>query len=281
MINQFSSEEVNGHNDAGAEKPVLRPTPGDSARERLISAFRNKPDTFGGTGIPNIASDRIPGWKRVLDITLILLTLPIWLSFMILLTLGIKIISPGPVFYRQERVGYRGKRFMILKFRSMRVNAGTHVHEGHLERLIQTDCPMTKLDSSGDPRLIPYGKIMRALGLDELPQIFNVLRGEMSLVGPRPCTVKEFGRYEPWQQKRVEAPPGLTGYWQVNGKNRTTFSEMIAMDTYYAKNMSFWLDIKILSKTVPSILVQFLESRANKPAGSEDGADKLSAESIN
>jgi lipopolysaccharide/colanic/teichoic acid biosynthesis glycosyltransferase len=151
----------------------------------------------------------------------------------------------------------------------MKVNAETETHEGYLQRLIQTDCPMTKLDSSGDPRLIPFGKFIRAMGLDELPQIFNVLRGEMSLVGPRPCTTKEFERYEPWQRKRVDAPPGLTGYWQVNGKNKTTFSEMIAMDIFYVNNMSARLDLEIILKTVPAILTQVFESRAKKHSGSE------------
>ncbi len=123
---------------------------------------------------------------------------------------------------------------------------------------------MTKLDTSGDPRLIPCARMLRALGLDELPQIINVVRGEMSLVGPRPCTPHEFARYEAWQQQRVNAPPGLTGYWQVNGKNKTTFSEMIAMDMFYAKNMSLWLDVVIMVRTVPAVAAQVLESRMNR-----------------
>ena len=102
---------------------------------------------------------------------------------------------------------------------------------------------------------------MRAMGLDELPQIFNVLRGEMSLVGPRPCTVNEFQCYQTWQKQRLDALPGLTGYWQVNGKNKTTFSEMIEMDIYYARDLSLRLDVSILLKTVPAILTQVLESR--------------------
>jgi exopolysaccharide production protein ExoY len=263
-MSQISSEGVENSGDADAQESLRQSILGDPALERRLAASRNKPGFFTGTGMSDVASDRIPAWKRAFDIAFILVTLPLWLTLMILITLGIKIYSPGPVFFRQERVGYRGRRFMILKFRSMKVNAETHIHEGHLERLIQTDCPMTKLDAAGDPRLIPYGRIMRAMGLDELPQLINVLRGEMTLVGPRPCTTSEFERYEPWQRKRFDAPPGLTGYWQVNGKNKTTFSEMIAMDIFYAKNMSLWLDLKILSKTAPAILTQVLESRANK-----------------
>ena len=150
---------------------------------------------------------------------------------------------------------------MILKFRTMKVNVETQSHERHLEQLIHADCPMTKLDASGDPRIIRGGRILRATGLDELPQLFNVLRREMSLVGPRPCTPHEFQRYQPWQKERVNAAPGLTGYWQVNGKNKTTFSEMIKMDIFYTKNMSFWLDLTIMLKTFPTILIQLVESR--------------------
>src|SRR4029078_6471483 len=106
-----------------------------------------------------------------------------------------------------------------------------------------------------------FGRFLRASGLDELPQIFNVLCGEMSLVGPRPCTPNEFAHYEPWQRERVNALPGLTGYWQVNGKNKTTFNEMIVMDLFYLENMSVLLDLKIMLKTGAVICEQLLESR--------------------
>ena len=148
---------------------------------------------------------------------------------------------------------------MIFKFRSMHVNADTRTHEEYVEQLMEEGSPMTKLDAS-DPRLIPCGRFLRATGLDELPQVFNILRGDMSLVGPRPCTVAEFQRYRPEHRARVNAPPGLTGFWQVNGKNRTTFNEMIAMDIFYAENMSLFLDLSIIWKTVPAILRQTRES---------------------
>src|SRR6266853_6715519 len=108
--------------------------------------------------------------------------------------------------------------------------------------------------------LFPYTTLFRAMGLDELPQLFNVLRGDMSLVGPRPCTPHEFSRYQVWQQERVNAQPGLTGYWQVNGKNKTTFTEMINMDIFYTKNMSLWLDLTIMVKTFPAVLTQVIEA---------------------
>ncbi len=204
---------------------------------------------------------QFPRWKRVLDLCLIIVTFPVWLPLMLLVMALIKLGSRGPIFYRQERVGYRRKLFMIFKFRSMKVNSDTKSHEQHLATLIDDNSPMTKLDVKGDPRLIPFGRLLRATGLDELPQIFNVVRGEMSLVGPRPCLPYEFQRYEPWQQDRVNAAPGLTGYWQVNGKNKTTFAEMIDMDIFYSKNMSLWLDLSIMLKTIPAIIQQVLEAR--------------------
>ena len=202
----------------------------------------------------------IPRWKRILDLTCIFLTLPIWLPLMILLMLWIKIASSGPVFYRQQRVGYRRERFMIFKFRTMHVNAETRTHEEYFAHLMRADCPMTKLDHAGDSRFLPGARFLRASGLDELPQIFNVLRGEMSLVGPRPCLPGEFERYEEWQQQRVNAPPGVTGYWQVNGKNKTTFQEMITMDLFYARNMSIWIDLEVMIKTVPVLVRETLEA---------------------
>jgi exopolysaccharide production protein ExoY len=201
------------------------------------------------------------GWKFALDITCILLALPIWLPVMILLMLVTRIASPGPIFYRQERVGLGGRNFSIWKFRTMKVSAETQTHEHYFHELMKVDRPMTKLDAYGDPRLAPFGRFLRASGLDELPQIFNVLCGEMSLVGPRPCTPNEFARYEPWQRERVNGLPGLTGYWQVNGKNKTTFNEMIVMDLFYLENMSILLDLKIMLKTGAVIAGQLLESR--------------------
>ncbi len=192
---------------------------------------------------------RLPRWKRIVDLGLLVCTVWIWLPLMLLLICLVKLASPGPAFYRQRRIGYRGKQFMIFKFRTMHVHAETRTHEEYLEQLIVNDVPMTKLDAL-DPRLIPGGRFLRAAGLDELPQIFNVIRGEMSLVGPRPCTVIEFQSYRPEQRDRVNAPPGITGFWQVNGKNKTTFKEMIAMDIFYAQNMSLSLDLAIIWKTI-------------------------------
>jgi lipopolysaccharide/colanic/teichoic acid biosynthesis glycosyltransferase len=206
----------------------------------------------------------IPKWKRALDVTLILLVMPFLLPVALVIVLIIRLTSKGPVLFQQERVGYRGKRFMCLKFRTMYCGAETVSHQGHLQQLMTSNAPMVKMDSSGDSRIIPFGKILRAAGLDELPQLFNVLNGEMSLVGPRPCLPYEADQYLPWQRERFNAAPGLTGLWQVNGKNKTTFTRMIQLDIEYARNKSLWLDIKIIFKTIPALLVQLRDLRHKK-----------------
>jgi lipopolysaccharide/colanic/teichoic acid biosynthesis glycosyltransferase len=250
---------------------------GSIAFDQTLHPSENNSKTHFGAADTTAASPQIPTWKRLLDLSLILLTMPLWLPVVLFLTLWIKCVSPGPIFFRQERIGYRGKRFMILKFRTMKVNVETQTHERHLEQLMHANRPMTKLDASGDPRIIAGGRLLRAMGLDELPQLFNVFRGEMSLVGPRPCTPHEFARYQSWQQERVNAAPGLTGYWQVNGKNKTTFTQMINMDIYYSKNMSMRLDLLIIVKTFPAILAQVIEtrlaSRVQKNTSAENGAN--------
>lgn len=204
-----------------------------------------------------------PMWKRGIDLSVVILMLPLWLPIMLLIACGIQLVSPGSVFFRQERIGYQGRRFTLFKFRSMRTDVGTNVHETYCGDLIQGNRPMTKLDA-GDPRIIPLGRLLRASGLDELPQIFNVLLGDMSLVGPRPCTPHEFSCYEPWQRFRFNAFPGLTGYWQVRGKNKTTFSEMINMDIHYVRSMSPMMDLSIMLMTVPTVIGQVLEVRFGK-----------------
>jgi exopolysaccharide production protein ExoY len=236
---------------------------------------------------PHVASElsatslpTVPGWKASLDITCILLLLPLWLPLMILLMLVTRIASPGPIFYRQKRIGLGGRHFFIWKLRTMRLSAETQTHERYFQNLMRVDCPMTKLDAYGDPRLAPFGRVLRASGLDELPQIFNVLHGEMSLVGPRPCTPNEFAHYEPWQRQRVNCLPGLTGYWQVNGKNKTTFREMIAMDLFYLKNMSILLDLKIMLKTGTAIAGQLSESSHAPQRGRQEDANPRSRTTI-
>ncbi|MBI3853217.1 MAG: sugar transferase [Verrucomicrobia bacterium] len=204
---------------------------------------------------------KIPRWKRVLDMAAILVALPLLFPLMLFIALLIRAVSAGPVLFRQERVGYLGRRFTCFKFRTMVVGADTTVHQGHLNHLMSSDVPMVKMDTQGDPRLIPLGLLLRSSGLDELPQIINVLLGDMSLVGPRPCLPYEYDKYLPWQRERFNTLPGLTGLWQVSGKNRTTFVEMIQLDINYVRNKNLWLDFKIILRTIPALIMQLQETR--------------------
>jgi exopolysaccharide production protein ExoY len=153
---------------------------------------------------------------------------------------------------------------MCFKFRTMVVGAETNTHQGHIQLLMKSDAPMVKLDARGDSRIIPLGLLLRSSGLDELPQLINALQGEMSLVGPRPCLSYECDEYLPWQRERFNTLPGLTGLWQVSGKNQTTFAEMMQLDISYTREKSLWLDLAIILKTVPAILGQVLDALKRK-----------------
>jgi lipopolysaccharide/colanic/teichoic acid biosynthesis glycosyltransferase len=202
---------------------------------------------------------KAPRWKRLFDLVVLTLCLPFLLPVVLLIVLGIMIVSPGPVLFCQERIGFMGRKFKCWKFRSMKVGVECKLHREHATQLMRSRRPWSKLDKSGDPRLVPLGSLLRASGLDELPQLISVLRGEMSLVGPRPCTPYEFDEYLPWQKERFEALPGLTGLWQVSDRNKTTFTDMIHLDIHYVRHMSLWQDVKIISKTVPFLLSQLTD----------------------
>jgi lipopolysaccharide/colanic/teichoic acid biosynthesis glycosyltransferase len=208
---------------------------------------------------------RIPLWKRVFDIAVSLMALIFLSPFFLIYAVYLRIVSPGPVFFRQDRVGYLGRRFTIWKFRTMHVNADTSVHRNHLKNLIDNEQVMAKLDDGKDSRIIPYGYLIRAAGIDELPQLINVLRGEMSLIGPRPCLPYEAREYTAWQLRRFDTLPGLTGLWQVSGKNRTTFKEMMRLDIAYARKRALVLDAMIFLKTVPAILRQVMDRPSLAP----------------
>jgi exopolysaccharide biosynthesis polyprenyl glycosylphosphotransferase len=188
--------------------------------------------------------------KRALDIALgsliLLLSLPLWL----IVPLLIKLDSPGPVLYRQVRVGRGGRQFTFYKFRSMRQGAEDEWHR--LRALNETEGPILKIRN--DPRLTRIGRFLRRTSMDELPQILNVLRGDMSLVGPRPPLPAEVLQYEPWQHKRLSVAGGMTGLWQVSGRSHLNFEEMVMMDLYYIENWSLGLDLKILLRTIPAIV---------------------------
>jgi lipopolysaccharide/colanic/teichoic acid biosynthesis glycosyltransferase len=220
-------------------------------------------------------SVQIPDWKRALDIAVIIVALPLLLPLAVLIGLVIWLVSTGPILFKQERVGHRGKRFMCYKFRTMKVGAETASHQWHLNQLMTSNAPMVKMDAQGDPRVIPGGSLIRSSGLDELPQLINVLFGEMSLVGPRPCVPYEYENYLPEQKERFNAAPGLTGLWQVSGKNKTTFAEMIQMDIAYSKRQCLWLDLKIMLKTIPALLEQVWDNRKRKAAVSRSTQSRV------
>jgi lipopolysaccharide/colanic/teichoic acid biosynthesis glycosyltransferase len=209
----------------------------------------------------------IPSWKRILDVTLVLLAVPFLISIGVLVFAYVKIVSPGPAFFRQQRIGHARRRFMCLKFRTMKVNADTGVHQQHLKQLMTSNQPTRKLDCGGDRRLIFGGVLLRAAGVDELPQLFNVLCGDMSLVGPRPCTPYEFELFSERYKERCQTQPGLTGLWQVSGKNKTTFEEMVDLDLRYLREQSLWLDLKIIALTIPAILLLIWEMKIRPKFG--------------
>lgn len=203
----------------------------------------------------------IPIWKRILDISIIVLTLPLWFPVGLLVALLIKIFSPGPVFYFQKRVGFLGEPFVLVKFRTMGHDSDPKIHQQHFKHLLDSGQPMTKLDHKNDSRIIPFGNSIRCLGLDELPQLWNILKGEMSLVGPRPCIEYECEHYQEKDFQRLATLPGLTGLWQVSGKNLTSFQRMIDLDLDYVNRRSLFLDCLIILKTFPAILYQTMMSR--------------------
>jgi lipopolysaccharide/colanic/teichoic acid biosynthesis glycosyltransferase len=200
---------------------------------------------------------RLPAWKRVLDILGALLGLFVLSPLFFTIAILLKMVSPGPILFKQRRIGFLGRSFTMYKFRTMEVNADRGIHENHVMQLIQNGEPLKKMDAQ-DSRIFPLGKFLRITGMDELPQLINVLLGQMSLVGPRPELACSLQYCEPWHIRRFETKPGLSGLWQVSGKTKTTFNEMMRLDISYIKKRSLWFDIFIMLKTIPTI---FSEAR--------------------
>jgi lipopolysaccharide/colanic/teichoic acid biosynthesis glycosyltransferase len=232
-------------------------------------------DKGDGT-IHKVFSHAVPAWKACLDVAgslcLIVLSSPLFL----LMALYIKVVSPGRVFFLQKRVGHRGRIFTFIKFRTMHEKSDPIAHRKYFKELIKNGKPMEKLDGARDTRIIPGGRIIRKLCLDELPQLFNVLRGDMSLVGPRPCIPYEVEEYLRWHAHRFDTLPGMTGLWQVSGKNKLSFEQMIRLDISYTNKMSFLLDLKILLLTGPAILEMVWEAGARKLRPEADGKASVS-----
>lgn len=189
--------------------------------------------------------------KRAIDFLGALMGLIILSPLMGLIALSIKLESEGPAIFKQERVGKHGKRFGIYKFRSMVDDA--EAQKADLERLNEADGPLFKIKD--DPRRTRVGRLIRKLSLDELPQLYNVLRGDMSVVGPRPNIPSEVAQYQEWHKRRLEVVPGITGLWAISGRSELTFDEMILLDIYYIENWSLALDMKIALQTIPHIIL--------------------------
>ena len=191
--------------------------------------------------------------RRTLDIGVAAVVLLLMAPVIAVVALTVRLSSPGPVFFRQRRLGRSMRPFTVLKFRTMRADADSALHRDYVRSLIGTDAPENPPDNLYklvvDPRVTKVGRVLRSWSLDEIPQLWNVLRGQMSLVGPRPVIEYEVEQYPDWYLRRFAVKPGLTGLWQVSGRNERTYEEMIRFDVEYAERRSLWMDLRILART--------------------------------
>jgi lipopolysaccharide/colanic/teichoic acid biosynthesis glycosyltransferase len=208
-----------------------------------VPLFELHPPIFGGTQ-----------WavKRAFDVVvgalIVVIGLPIWL----VIAAAIKLGSRGPVFYTDRRIGLGEREFPMLKFRTM--VAGAAEQQGALEQANEATGALFKIRN--DPRVTRVGRLLRRFSIDEIPNVLNVLRGEMSLVGPRPLPLRDYDRLEPWHRRRYGVLPGMTGLWQIAGRSDLTFDDLVRLDFYYLENWSIWLDITILVKTPVAVLTR-------------------------
>lgn len=282
MMGWYSPESVIGviFPDTGAaevasvKKRVLDGLNERKVPEGLSISFHAFPETLDGEkSSPDFETELYPDIvkknstnmlliKRAMDVTGSILAIIAFMPIFALVSVLIKATSRGPVLFRQKRVGTLGRPFTMLKFRSMHTNNDERVHAEYVKKLIREQKAYT-CEGEGvktykikdDSRVTAIGNFLRKTSLDELPQFFNVLRGEMSLVGPRPPIPYELENYELWHLRRVlEVKPGITGLWQIRGRSRTTFDEMVRMDIKYIREWSLWLDLKLLLQTPWSVL---------------------------
>jgi exopolysaccharide biosynthesis polyprenyl glycosylphosphotransferase len=219
-----------------------------------MSLSRVDVDDLGGVPLVGVREvgfgHRVRAVKRLMDVVGALLALTLGAPILGLIAVAIRLDSEGPIMFRQTRVGADGEAFDIVKFRSMYQGAEERLED--LRDMSEVDGPIFKMKD--DPRVTPVGRILRRTSLDELPQLWNVLRGEMSLVGPRPPIPAEVAEYLEWHKKRLEVRPGMTGLWQVSGRSLLSFDEQCLLDIYYIENWSLWLDFQILLRTVPEVV---------------------------
>jgi len=231
--------------------PEAKRPQADAADEPVLHALAS----------PRRPPTRYDAVKRSVDLIAATILLVLFSPVMLVVAAMVKLRSKGPVFYKQDRIGQDNKPFKMLKFRTMHVAADPTIHQEFVTRFIKAGGAVEEPGQSGlykitkDPRIIPGGRFLRKTSLDELPQFWNVIRGEMSLVGPRPPLAYEVEHYKSWHCRRVlEVKPGVTGLWQVKGRSRTTFDEMVRLDLQYARTYSFWTDLKILLVTPGAVI---------------------------
>lgn len=232
----------------------------------LLHVITEKMDVEHYSHIPLISLTQkplnAPEWdeKRVLDVLLSCMALILLAPLFVAVAIGIKLSSRGPVIFKQKRIGKNGRSFDFYKFRSMHMGNSDSRHKEYVHDFITKDDQCKSDDIkvykiTHDPRIFKFGKFIRKTSIDEFPQFFNVIKGDMALVGPRPCLDYEWGCYEEWHKNRLNILPGCTGLWQALGRSSVTFEEMVILDLYYISNMTLWLDLKIVLQTIPVIFL--------------------------
>ena len=231
---------ASGHARPRATAPTAWRVPADGPASAAIIPFEAPADV----------GPYLRAGKRLLDVVGSVGALLLLSPVILILALIVRATTHGPVFYRSKRIGRGGREFTFYKLRSMVKDA--HKKRDHLNHLNECDGPVFKIER--DPRITPIGRFMRSTSLDEVPQFWNVLRGDMSLVGPRPPIPEEVAQYEPWQLRRLDVRPGLTCLWQISGRSRIGFQEWMRLDLEYIRHRSLKLDLKILLRTIPAVL---------------------------
>src|SRR5262245_47674990 len=256
QTNGLTNGHGSAHTNGRSHSRVAIETPARAAAWRALAGPVRSGVSGGYAAAPSaVAPVERDGFyrrsgKRALDLIGAAIALVLSAPVMLLAALAIKIETHGPVLYRSTRVGRGGKPFTFYKLRSMVNGADRHRH--HLSHLNECDGPVFKI--SRDPRVTVVGRFLRTTSLDELPQLWNVLRGAMSLVGPRPPIPDEVSHYQPWQMRRLDVRPGLTCLWQISGRSRIGFEEWMRLDLEYIRRLSFRLDLRILLRTIPAVI---------------------------
>ena len=261
-VHHCAEKIVNGNGSALSS--VITATYPDDIFQRLLDQKEGQDDLFTLDLDESKKPYRFSSiFKWGIDVVGSLIGLILFSPIILITAIAVKTTSPGPIIFRQTRVGVKGKRFSFYKFRSMYCNSDDQIHRQYVTDLIKGnhekinpgngDKPLFKMNA--DPRITRVGRIIRKLSIDELPQFINVLRGDMSLVGPRPPLPYEVENYESWHLRRIlEVKPGITGLWQVDGRSQTSFDDMVRMDLRYVQNWSLWFDVEILAKTVRAVV---------------------------